>query len=121
MCTVLSLGRTLSWRFQNLGIDMKHYKDQNNRPFYEPSPAVIAKYSLTAITEQEFNDLVLIINTPTPEQIQQQTNAQARAYLASTDWYVIRQQENGTPIPQEILDARQAARDSIIEVGGSDA
>lgn len=50
------------------------------------------------------------------KQIQQQTNAQARAYLASTDWYVIRQQENGTPIPQDILDARQAARDSIIEV-----
>ena len=61
----------------------------------------------------------------TPEEIalraQQQTNREARAYLASTDWYVIRQQENGTPIPQDILDARQAARDSIIEVGESNA
>lgn len=58
---------------------------------------------------------------PTPEQLQQQTNTQARAYLASTDWYVIRLQENGTPIPQDILDARQAARDSVIEVGESNA
>lgn len=39
---------------------------------------------------------------------------QARAYLASTDWYVTRLQETGKPIPQEILDARQAARDSIL-------
>ena len=54
--------------------------------------------------------------TPTPEQIQQQTNDVARQYLASTDWYVIRMQENGTPIPQDILDARQAARDSVVEI-----
>lgn len=40
---------------------------------------------------------------------------QARVYLASTDWYVMRLQETGKPIPQEILDARQAARDSILE------
>ena len=41
-------------------------------------------------------------------------NAQARDYLAKTDWYVIRQQEQGTLIPDDILTARQVARDSIV-------
>lgn len=45
-----------------------------------------------------------------------EVNAQARAYLTSTDWYIIRLQENGTPVPQDILDARQAARDSVVEI-----
>lgn len=56
---------------------------------------------------------VLVDPVIAPEQIQQQTNDVARQYLASTDWYVIRLQETGTPIPQDILDARQAARDSV--------
>lgn len=47
---------------------------------------------------------------------QVELNREARAYLASTDWYVIRFQENGQEIPQEILDARQAARDNVVEI-----
>lgn len=43
-------------------------------------------------------------------------NEEARAYLNSTDWYVVRFIETGVPIPQDILDARQAARDSIVDV-----
>jgi hypothetical protein len=41
-------------------------------------------------------------------------NSENRAYLASTDWYVVRQQETGETIPQDVLDARQAARDAIV-------
>ncbi len=41
-------------------------------------------------------------------------NEEARAYLNSTDWYVVRFAETGVPIPQEILDARQAARSAIL-------
>ena len=51
----------------------------------------------------------------TSETTQKNTNKSARAYLASTDWYVIRKEETGTAIPQEILDARAAARASIAE------
>ena len=53
---------------------------------------------------------------PSPQQpiTQEQINNEARVYLASTDWYVVRFAETGTPIPQDILDARQAARDSIV-------
>ena len=50
---------------------------------------------------------------PTPEQVQAQANAVARQYLVETDWYVIRLQETGTPIPQDVLDARAAARATV--------
>lgn len=45
---------------------------------------------------------------------QDKINAEARAYLASTDWYVTRKIETGVEIPQDILDARTAARISIV-------
>lgn len=68
------------------------------------------------ITSDENGFPILIDSVITPEQIQQQNNATARQYLASTDWYVIRMQETGTPIPQDILDAREAARASVVEI-----
>lgn len=46
---------------------MKHYKDQTNQLFYEPSQAVIARYNLTAITEEEFNEILATINAPPQE------------------------------------------------------
>jgi len=42
-------------------------------------------------------------------------NMKARAYLASTDWYVIRLTETGVAIPQEITEKREAARQSIVD------
>lgn len=53
---------------------------------------------------------------PTEEQLQARINTEARTYLASTDWYVIRWQENGTPIPEDITTTRTEARANIIEV-----
>lgn len=41
-------------------------------------------------------------------------NQEALAYLASTDWYVIRQQEIGIRVPDDVLLARQAARNRIV-------
>lgn len=52
---------------------------------------------------------------PTEEELQQQANSEARAYLAETDWYVIRLQETGEPVPAEILAERSAARARVIE------
>jgi hypothetical protein len=48
------------------------------------------------------------------EVVKQKINEESRSYLSSTDWYVIRQQETGVAIPQDILDARQAAREAIV-------
>jgi len=37
-------------------------------------------------------------------------NAEAQAYLASTDWMVLRQADSGEVMPKNIKDARAAAR-----------
>jgi hypothetical protein len=44
-------------------------------------------------------------------QIQEMEN-----YLTSTDWYAVRFAETGKPIPPDIAQARQAARDRISEL-----
>lgn len=41
-------------------------------------------------------------------------NIEAQKYLASTDWYIIREMDSGVACPQDIKDARAAARASII-------
>lgn len=52
---------------------------------------------------------------PTAEEVQEQVNAESRAYLLSTDWYVIRLQETSEPIPEGILAERAAARARVVE------
>ena len=46
---------------------------------------------------------------------QEAVNIQHRAYLTSTDWYVVRLTETGVPVPADILLKRQEARDAITE------
>lgn len=41
-------------------------------------------------------------------------NSEALAYLASTDWMVIREAESGVAFSQEVKDLRAAARLSIV-------
>jgi hypothetical protein len=41
-------------------------------------------------------------------------NMKARAYLTSTDWYVTRWLERGIPIPEEISQKREDARNRIV-------
>lgn len=53
------------------------------------------------------------IKPETPEQLQSTTNATARSYLTSTDWYVVRFAETGVAIPAEIAEARKQARESV--------
>ena len=44
--------------------------------------------------------------------------AELQAYLDSTDWYVTRQLETGTPIPAEVTKAREEARKEISTLRG---
>lgn len=46
---------------------------------------------------------------------QEKINAEALAFLAATDFYIIRELDNGTPCPPEIKAERQAARDKIVK------
>lgn len=53
---------------------------------------------------------------PTPEQLKEREIAEKLAYLASTDWYVIRYADSGVPVPDDIKAARAAARLRIDEL-----
>jgi len=44
---------------------------------------------------------------------QDKINSDAKYYLASTDWYIVRQQETRKAIPKEILEKREQARVAI--------
>ena len=72
-----------------------------------------------AVNIDELNELgAAAVSLPpyefTPEQIAEsllnQEKNQAREYLNSTDWYTARLTETGTPIPDDVLQKRQAAR-----------
>jgi hypothetical protein len=47
---------------------------------------------------------------------QKSINSKAQAYLASTDWMVLRQADSGEVMPNNIKDARAAARLEITNV-----
>lgn len=51
----------------------------------------------------------------TAQVAQQAINAEALAYLASTDWLIIREMDAGTPCPAEIKAERAAARARIVK------
>lgn len=46
---------------------------------------------------------------------QERINKESLDYLASTDWYVIREMDSGIPCPADIKTARAAARAVIIK------
>jgi cysteine sulfinate desulfinase/cysteine desulfurase-like protein len=54
----------------------------------------------------------------TAEVEQERVNQEALAYLASTDWLIVRQAETGAPCPEEVLAERARARASVVK-GGS--
>ena len=66
--------------------------------------------------KRKFENGLLIepIYIPTAEQLQQEVSAEAKAYLVSTDWYVVRQTETGVAIPLDIAQARSEARLKIV-------
>ena len=63
---------------------------------------------------EEVRESTTPIITPTEEEIQQYESYQktqtAKKYLSETDWYVTRQAEIGTPIPEDVLLKRAQAR-----------
>lgn len=63
-----------------------YYKNKENQPYYEPSQAIIKRDSLIEITKEEFDDIVLAINTPTSVQVVEQRTAEAKQYLTDTGW-----------------------------------
>lgn len=92
---------------------MPHYKDTENKVHFLDDAAYVHFLPLGSveITDEEAEQ---IKEQNKPPKTQEQINAEHHAYLASTDWYVVRFAETGVAIPADILAARQAARDAIV-------
>jgi hypothetical protein len=67
---------------------------------------------LTDLQIQEIEDFIVTVEADPVTQ----TNINSSVYLSKTDWYAIRKFETGIEIPQDILDARAAARAAIVEI-----
>lgn len=60
------------------------------------------------------DDYTIEIEDITDQVEQEHINAEALAYLASTDWMVIREIDAGIPCPVEVKEERAAARSRIV-------
>lgn len=97
---------------------MKYFKSASNEIYaYESDGSqdhLITDAKKNKWKELTDEELSAIINPPkSSEQIQLEINNASRAYLLSTDWYVIRNTETGEPIPEEISTKRNDARASV--------
>lgn len=88
------------------------YKDTQNNPFYDPSESVIAQYSLTPISEEEFNSIVTAINTPTTEQLAESIRSKRNQLIADTDHMLL----PDYPITSEQLIAVKAYRQELRDI-----
>lgn len=101
--------------FYSRGIHGDNIPDDAVEITADEHAALIEGQSQGKLIQADANGFPVLADPPAPNP-QIQTNAEALAYLASTDWYVIRKQETGAEIPADILAKRQEARDSIVEV-----
>lgn len=79
-----------------------------NDPSNKDCVAVLAWIEEGNTPAPQFTDEEIAANT------QEITNATNRAYLASTDWYIVRRTETSEEVPSDIITARAAARDAIV-------
>lgn len=84
-------------------------------------PEAPADYTPETYFRQETGDAPYVVYTRKDQAVidrdaQVRLNAESLAYLASTDWYVVRELENGSAIPDEVKAKRQAARAAVVVV-----
>lgn len=81
---------------------------------YEEQDVVI-KEAVTEMQEVELaGEYEVIIEDISAKLEQEKINAEAQAFLDSTDWMIIRELDNGTPCPAEVRQARAEARAKIV-------
>jgi hypothetical protein len=66
--------------------------------------------------DEDGNPILVDPPPPTEEEVTEQRIDELQSYLSSTDWYAIRQADEGTPIPPEIKTKRAEARIEISEL-----
>ena len=91
--------------------------DSNNQPVLDVNGNIV--YTTTPV--QKLTHVLIVLPVVIPShaaavalEAQAVVNATARAYLASTDWMVIREVEGGTACPSDVKAARAAARLQVV-------
>lgn len=74
------------------------------------------EYPLTSEQQAEVAAFIESVNPDPALTAQIVTNLEAKRYLYETDWYVVRFIETGIPVPEDITNARAAARQRIVAV-----
>jgi hypothetical protein len=69
---------------------------------------------LQPLSQEEIELLLAPTQAEAAANAQEAINAEARAYLASTDWMSLRASEGGSPMSQEIKQLRADARARVI-------
>ena len=88
-----------------------YYKDQDNNVHFLEDENF--KHLLPENTVQITEEEATLIRNKTPLRATIDPVEEAKYYLYSTDWYIIRQQETGKAIPEEIAIKRKEAREKI--------
>lgn len=61
---------------------------------------------------------IVAVPAPTEAELAKARIAELQAYLAETDWYVVRYADTGEAIPEDVKAKRQAAREEISNLRG---
>lgn len=86
--------------------------DENDS--YNVSDEQIVRWDFKYVPQPTMEELQALAPVVEEAITQAEINAEARAFLVSTDWYILRELE-GIPCPEGIKLLRQKARDSISE------
>lgn len=88
---------------------MRYFKTQTEIRAIDSDQEFLIESDWIEITLEE----VLELNKPTPEELKAQKVAEAKSYLANTDWYYARKMETGEEVPAEVVAKRLEAREAV--------
>jgi hypothetical protein len=75
----------------------------------------IMEWSFANISQPTMEELEALQESVQVRMDQEAINKEALAYLASTDWMVIRAMDSGEPCPEDVKQARAEARSRIVK------
>ena len=117
-----SMEEAQAWLAKHEGMKSFGQPKQIIQQQVELSPAVVAEdgsvlqEAVMGMQEVELaGEYEIVIEDLSAKLAQEKINAEAQAFLDSTDWMVIRALEKGIEISPELKAERQAARDRIVK------
>lgn len=92
---------------RDIGGEFAYIQDELSVPDIDNTP----EFSISGVLSRNFKEILSM----TASEAMLTYNISKSSYYRIRE-HIIRMQENGTPVPQDILDAREAARASVVEI-----